>query len=204
MSNAIRRTLREFADTLVRLGIATEEQAAAGLAEAAHIDMDLDEGFEDMEELTFLVGECGLGFQTPEKAGGELAEGYEELLREAAACSGGSVVVEDVKLVNDEDGYEYLHFRRNGRSIRHLTEHLSDDTRYMDWNVAFDAIGDLVPGDGDPRAFYQLDEDSYDAWWLLLTPDQADGLKKFGLPMPVEIGNRGRDESPAAESDTLT
>ena len=41
-SNATRHTLREFAEVLVRLGIATEEQAAAGLAEAAGIGMDLD------------------------------------------------------------------------------------------------------------------------------------------------------------------
>jgi hypothetical protein len=43
MSDAIRNTLHGLAETLVRLGIATEEQAAAGLAEAAGIGMDLDE-----------------------------------------------------------------------------------------------------------------------------------------------------------------
>ncbi|MDF3146822.1 MULTISPECIES: hypothetical protein [unclassified Streptomyces] len=203
MTNATRHTLRGFADTLVRLGIATDEQAAAGLAEAAGIGMDLDEEFEDTDELTFLVGECGLGFQMPEKVSGDLEDGYEELLIDAAACSGGSVVVEDVELVTDEDGDEYLHFRRNGRSIWHPTEHLSDSTRYMDWNAAFDAIGDLVPGNDDPRGFYQLDEESYDAWWLLLTPDQAEGLKEFGLPVPVQLGNWVRDGMPAAEPETL-
>ncbi|WP_369169922.1 hypothetical protein AB5J49_19640 [Streptomyces sp. R28] len=191
-----------MADTLVRLGIATDEQAAAGLAEAAGIGMDLDEEFEDTDELTFLLGECGLGFQTPEKVSGDLEEGYEELLLDAAACSGGSVVVDDVQLVTDEDGDEYLHFRRNGRSIWHPAEHLSDSTRYMDWNTAFDAIGDLVPGNDDPRGFYQLDEESYDAWWLLLTPDQAEGLKEFGLPLPVQLGNRMRDLIPAEEPET--
>ncbi|MFH8569266.1 hypothetical protein [Streptomyces sp. NPDC017993] len=202
MSNAIRHTLRGFAETLVRLGIATEEQAAAGLAEAADIDMDLDEEFEDTEELTFLIGECGIGFQTPEKVSGYLEEGYAELLHEAAACTGGSVVVDDVELVRvGED--EFLHFRRNGRSIWHRTDHLSDSTRYMDWNVAFDAICALVPGNDDQRAFYQLDEDSYDAWWLLLTPDQAEGLREFGLPMPVDLGNWVRDGIPTAEPETL-
>lgn len=202
MTNAKQRTLRQFAQTLVRLGIATEEQAAAGLAEATAFGMDADEGFEDTDELTFLVGDCGLGFQMPEKVSGELEDGYEELLLEAAACSGGSVVVDDVQLVTDDDGEQYLHFRRNGRSMWHPTEHLSDSTRYMDWNAAFDAIGDLVPGNDDPRGFYQLDEDSYDAWWLLLTPEQAGGLKEFGLPMPVQLGNRVRDGLPAAEPGT--
>ncbi|MGY0055438.1 hypothetical protein ACWY4P_02550 [Streptomyces sp. LZ34] len=203
MNDATQWTIRGFAETLIRLGIATEEQAAAGLAEAAGIGMDLDEDFEDTDELTFLVGECGIGFQMPEKVSGYLEDGYEELLLDAAACSGGSVVVDDVELVKGEDGDEYLHFRRNGRSIWHPTEHLSDSTRYMDWNAAFDAIGDLVPGNGDPRAFCQLDEESYDAWWLLLTPDQAEGLKEFGLPMPVELGNWVRDGKPAAEPETL-
>ncbi|MDX3227977.1 hypothetical protein [Streptomyces sp. ME19-01-6] len=165
--------------------------------------MDLDEVFEDTDELTFLVGECGIGFQTPEKVSGYLADGYEELLLDAAACSGGSVVVDDVELVKDEDGGEYLHFRRNGRSIWHSARHLSDGTRYMDWNTAFDAIGDLVPGNDDPRSFYQLDDDAYDAWWLLLTPEQAKGLEEFGLPVPVELGNWVRDGMPAAEPETL-
>lgn len=203
MTNATQRTLREFAEILVRLGIATEDQAAVGLAEAADIGMDLDEGYEDTEELTFLVGECGLGFQMPEKVSGDLADGYEELLFDAAACAGGSVVVEDVELVTDEDGEQFLHFRRNGRSIWHATEHLSETTRYMDWNAAFDAIGDLVPGNDDPRGFYQLDEESYDAWWLLLTPEQAEGLQEFGLPMPVQLGNWVRDGLPTAEPETL-
>lgn len=206
MSNAIRRTLNGFAETLVRLGIATPEQAAAGLAEAAEIGMDLDEEFEDIEELTFLVGECGLGFQTPEKVSGYLEDGYEELLKDAAACSGGSVVVDEVQLVKveNEDGEEdeYLHFRRNGRSIWHPTEHLSDSTRYMDWNAAMEAISDLVPGNDDPRAFWQLDEDSYDAWWLLLTPEQAAGLEEFGLPMAVDLGNWVHDGMPTAEPET--
>lgn len=203
MTNATQRTLREFAETLVRLGIATEEQAAAGLAEATRFSMDADEGFEDTDELTFLVGDCGLGFQLPEKVAGDLEDGYEELLVEAAACSGGSVVVDDVELVTDEEGEEYLHFRRNGRSIWHRTEHLSDSTRYMDWNAAFDAIGDLVPGNDDPRGFHQLDGESYDAWWLLLTPEQAEGLKEFGLSMPVRLGNWVRDGVPTAEPETL-
>jgi len=202
MSDATRHTLREFAETLVRLGIVTDGQAATGLAEAARIGMDLDEDFEDTDELTFLLGECGVGFQTPEKVSGDLEDGYAELLLDAAACSGGSVVVDAVELVTDEDGDEYLHFRRNGRSIWHRTEHLSDNTRYLDWNAAFDAIGDLVPGNDDPRAFHQLDEDSYDAWWLLLTPDQAEGLREFGLPMPVELGNWVRDGIPTAEPGT--
>jgi hypothetical protein len=142
--------------------------------------MDLDEEFEDTDELTFLLGECGLGFQTPEKVSGDLEDGYEELLLDAAACSGGSVVVDDVE-----------------------REHLSDSTRYMDWNAAFDAIGDLVPGNDDPRGFYQLDEESYDAWWLLLTPDQAEGLQEFGLPVPVQLGNWVRAHIPSAEPETL-
>ncbi|WP_354641548.1 hypothetical protein [Kitasatospora camelliae] len=212
MSDAIRHSLRDFAETLVRLGIATEEQAATGLAEAARIGMDLDEEFEDVEELTFLVGDCGLGFQTPEKVTADLDEGYEELLRDAAACSGGSVVVDRVALVRDEDGTEYLHFRRNGRPIWYHTGHLSDTTRYLDWHVAFEALSDLVPGNGDPRRFHQLDEDSYDAWWLLLTPEQAEGLEEFGLPMPVDLGYEIHDpaggtapESPAwyREDDRL-
>lgn len=202
MGDATQHTLRGFAEVLVRLGIATEEQTAVGLAEAAGIGMDLDEDFGNPDELTFLVGECGLGFQTPEKAMGDLEDGYEELLLDAAACVGGSVVVDDVELVKDEDGEQYLHFRRNGRSIWHPAEHLSDSTRYMDWNTTFEAIGDLVPGNDDPRSFYQLDGDAYDAWWLLLTPEQAEGLKEFGLPMPVDVGNWVRDKTPTAEPGT--
>ncbi|MEV0373239.1 hypothetical protein AB0I10_26045 [Streptomyces sp. NPDC050636] len=202
MDNPIPRTLQGFAETLVRLGIATEEQTAAGLAEAAGIGMDLDEEFEDAEdadELTCLLDFCdGLGFQTPEKMGVDL----EEMVFEIAASTGGSVVVDEVERVEVAEGLEYLHFRRNGRSIWHRTKDPSDNYRYMDWNTAFDIIGDLVPGNDDPRAFYQLEEDSYDAWWLLLTPDQAEGLKEFGLPMPVDLGHGARDGVPTAEPDT--
>jgi hypothetical protein len=204
MTNATRHTLRGFAETLVHLGIATDEQAATGLAEAAGIGLELDEEFQDTDELTFLVGECGLGFQMPEKVLGHLEDGYKELLLDAAACSGGSVVVDDVELVKEEDGDEYLHFRRNGRSIWHPAEHLSDSTRSMDWNAACDAIGDLVPGNDDPRGFHQLDEESCDAWWLLLTPEQAAGLEEFGLPMPVRLGNWVPDHVPTAEPETLS
>ncbi|KUJ67897.1 hypothetical protein ACZ90_23555 [Streptomyces albus subsp. albus] len=203
MSSATHHTLRGFAETLVRLGIATEEQAATGLAENAALGMDLDEEAEDADSLTSFLEECGIGFQTPEKAMGDLADCYQELLLEAAACTGGAVVVDDVELVRDEDGEEHLHFRRNGRSIWYRAEHLSDTTRYMDWNLAFDAIADLVPGNGDPRTFHQLDEDSYDAWWLLLTPEQAEGLREFGLSMPVELGSRIRDGVPTAEPETF-
>ncbi|WP_432587553.1 hypothetical protein ABVG11_19375 [Streptomyces sp. HD1123-B1] len=205
MSNTTGRSLREFAEKMVELDIATEEQAMTGLAEAESFGMDLDEKYENLEELTFLIGECGLGFTTPEKAVGDLEEGYEDLLRDAAACSGGSVVVDDVALVKVEDGAEreeYLHFRRNGRSIWHRTEHLSDSTRYMDWTTLFDAIGDLVPGNEDPRGFHQVDEDSYDAQWLLLTSGQAEGLKEFGLSVPVGLGNWVRDGLPSAEPET--
>ncbi|MFJ9853089.1 hypothetical protein [Streptomyces sp. NPDC101150] len=202
MSEGIRRTCREFAETLVRLGIATQEQADAGLAEAGRFGFDVDEKFEDADQLTFLVGECGLGFTMPEKMSGGVDEGYESLLRDAAACSGGSVVVDDIELVEDEDGEEYLHVRRNGRSLWYHTEHDKDFRRYMDWMAASDAIGDLVPGGDDPRNFHQLDGDPLDAWWLLLTPEQAAGLKEFGLPMPNSLGNVVRNGLPTAEPGT--
>ncbi|MFG2208875.1 hypothetical protein [Streptomyces sp. NPDC048638] len=203
MDNAIPRTLRGFAEILVRLGIATEEQTAAGLAEAADIGLDLDEEFEDAEdadELTCLLDFCsGLGFQTPEKMGVDL----EEMVHEIAACTGGSVVVDEVERVEVEEGLEYLHYRRNGRSVWHRTRDPSDNYRYLDWNIAFDIIGDLAPCNDDPRIFYQLEEDSYDAWWLPLTPEQAAGLQEFGLPLPVDLGDRVRDGIPTAEPETL-
>ncbi|MGW6916343.1 hypothetical protein ACWGB8_21340 [Kitasatospora sp. NPDC054939] len=202
MSNATRRSLRGFAETLVRLGIATDDQVATGLAEAADIGMDLDEEADDPEELTFLVGDCGLGFQTQEKASGGLAEAYEEVLTGAAACSGGAVVVDRVTLRRDEDGGEYLYVRRNGRALWYRPDHLSETTRYVDWNVLFEAVADLVPGNGDPRRFHQLDEDSYDAHWLLLTAEQADGLREFGLPLPVDLGSDVRDGLPTAPPET--
>ena len=37
---------------------------------------------------------------------GDLEDGYAELLLDAPARSGGSVVVDDVDLVTDEDGYD--------------------------------------------------------------------------------------------------
>lgn len=123
-----------------------------GRAESAEIGMDLDEEFEDVEELTFLVGECGLGFQTPEKACGYLEDGYEELRKDAAACSGGSVVVDDVQLVKveNEDGQEdaYLHFRRHGRSMAWYMEddrlHASEESRRCldEWLAPIDAALD--------------------------------------------------------------
>ncbi|MFI9052829.1 hypothetical protein [Streptomyces sp. NPDC053427] len=200
MSDEIPRTFRGFAETLVRLGIATEEQTAVGLAAAADIGIDPDEEVEDAEEQTDLLDFCeGLGFQTPEKMGVDL----EEMVCEIAACTGGSVVVDEVERVTVEDGTEYLHFRRNGRSMWYETKAPSDSSSYMDWNTAFDIIGDLVPGNDDPRTFYQLIEDSYDAWWLLLTPEQAESLEEFGLPMPVDLGHRVRDALPTAEPETL-
>lgn len=202
MGNEIPRTVRGFAETLVRIGVATQEEATAALAEVTRLDMDLDEEYDDADELTFLLDYCDTGFVVPEKSVGDREDGYASLLHDAAACSGGSVVVDDVELLEGEDGDDILHFRRNGRSMWWRVEHTTVSARYMDLGAIAEGIGDLVPGDDDPRYFFQLDEDPRDAQWLLLTPGQAAALEEFGLPMADAAANWVRNRLPTAEPET--
>ncbi|TDD68271.1 hypothetical protein E1293_37170 [Actinomadura darangshiensis] len=142
---------------------------------------------EEIEPGAAPVDSFGIGVLIPDKVD-DREEGYRTLFDEAAACSGGSVVIDDVELIEIEDGDEYLHFRRNGRSIWWEVDHRA--TRSVDVQTFGDFIGDLAPDDG--REFFLLDSgEGYYGWHLLLTPGQADALREeFDLPLS-EHGSGG-------------
>ncbi|WP_334271020.1 hypothetical protein [Saccharopolyspora indica] len=160
----------------------TDARAAAALAE---LDAPADHDAErSTSELVQVLGGLGLGVLVPTDKVDDPEDEYAELLRAAAACSGGSVLIDDIELVEDEDGEESLHFRRNGRSFWWALDH--ESTAGLDLTTVLDSFGDLAPGENDPREFFPVAEqgDFAGIWHILVTPDQAHALREeFDLPV---------------------
>ncbi|MDL4777174.1 hypothetical protein [Actinomadura xylanilytica] len=183
MANATRMTSRRMATRLVELGMVTEEGAAKGLAAIGEYAPDLDEELVG-DDVLDAIDEFGLAVWVHGEDVDDLEEGYRGILREAAALSGGSVVVGDVELVRDADGGEALHFLRNGEPVWWPVEHQPGDC--LDQLTIMECIGDLEPGGADPRMFYELPglDVCEDDVYVLATPEQARALRgEFGLDL---------------------
>jgi hypothetical protein len=112
----------------------------------------------------------------------DLEGSYDYLLRDAAACTGGAVVVDGVKLSSDPDGGEILRFVCNGSVVEWSLQH--DFDGYFDFMGILANIDDLnPPGVDDHRTFrsVQLDEPGAN-YYVLATDEQALALvNEFGL-----------------------
>ncbi|GAA3775535.1 hypothetical protein GCM10022225_74370 [Plantactinospora mayteni] len=201
VATGLRRTYQGLAERLAQLGIESDTRAVAGLVEIRQW-ADLDEE-RDAGELMRAFGPLGIGVRVPGKVDNP-AEGYRMLLERAVACSGGSVVIDDIELVEDEDGEQSLHFRRDGQSYWWALEHRSP--RCLDLEAIREGLDDLTPGGTDPRGFYQVDgeDDGGTDCYVLLTPEQAEALREeFGLPVARRGSSGPPAGAPAAEPDTL-
>ncbi|MFC5747290.1 hypothetical protein [Actinomadura rugatobispora] len=197
-------TYRALASELVRLRALTSERAEAGLAKVAEWG-DLDEEAE-LPDLFEALREFGLTIHVPDKVN-TLLDGYTWLIEEAVACAGGSMIIDDIELFEDEDDEDeddLLHFRRDGHSIWWSLEHQS--ARYLDLMTVWENLHDLAPGGSDPRGYFQIMEEGQGSvgYYLLITPEQARALRD-GLGLPLDehgiFGPPGNP--PTAEPGTL-
>ncbi|GAA0321669.1 hypothetical protein NE235_18895 [Actinoallomurus spadix] len=201
-----KRTVRRLADLLVGLGMVTEDRAAAVLADIGswrkeHLDEELDE-----RDVFGWLPEFGVAVPVHIEDVDFVADYYRYLLEEEVTpCTGGAVVLSDVVLLRDEDGYEYLHFLRNGEPVWWQVEHESED--YADTAALSGQFGDLDPGGDDPRRFYQLRPEkvgAQDDLYVLASPDQARALhEEFGLNFyDLDAAPPPHGEPPTAQPGT--
>ncbi len=182
------RTLRDLAESMVALGMLTEEKSATVLARIGEWRMEhLDEPLTERDLISWLP-EFGVALSVHGDDVDHVEDHYRYLLEDqVAACTDGQVLISDVRLVrdpDDEDGYEFLHFRRDGRSFWWHVEHESDE--YVDQAAVSEQINDVDPGGADPRVFHEVirskPESCQDAVFVLATPQQARALSdEFGL-----------------------
>ncbi|MEV1119307.1 hypothetical protein AB0I91_30000 [Actinosynnema sp. NPDC049800] len=152
-------TYRRFAGRLVELGMVTEARVAEALSAIAEWrdpdgELPIDERAAALVELGTAVNvhtdDVGLD-------GPDLVDAYEEVLTAAAACSGGSVVVEDVELTEQDDedaaGDWLLTFTRNGQPV---SWSIDDHGEYLDTLSIYESINDLRPTGDVQRKFHLL------------------------------------------------
>lgn len=190
-------TYRILAARLVELGLASEDRAESALEEIGDGTPDLDAEVDE-DGVLDILDELGLTVWASAAKVDDLEDGYREILEGAAAITGGAVSVEDVELVEDEDGEESLHFLCDGESLWWVVEHESDG--YLDLLTVAECIDDLEPGD-DPRMFYALpgEDSGDDDVYLLATPAQARALHdEFGL----DLEGLDREKAPPGEEPT--
>ncbi|MFI0354783.1 hypothetical protein [Actinomadura sp. 9N407] len=173
------RTYRALTDGLERLGALTPAEAEDALVRVRSWSKDPDEE-TDPGELLAILHDLPIAAYVPDKVD-DLEEAYRGILEDAAACSRGSVTIDDIEMV-DVDGVPYLHFRRNGRSIWWSLEHLSP--RYVDLLTIAENFGDLAPSDHRDFFHVETDDGAASGWYVLLTHEQGRMLREeFGLPL---------------------
>jgi hypothetical protein len=104
----------------------------------------------------------------------DIEAGYRQILEAAAACSGGVVVITDVRLDNGE-----LHWVRNGEPD---SWHVDDFEEYLDHLAVFEFIDRLEPD--DDRVFHSIGqrESGDTSYYVLADPKQAEILaERFGF-----------------------
>jgi hypothetical protein len=174
----IELTARNFAARVVEIGLVSQEQADAFLGRYSFIDPDAE--LRQIDLLDWLQ-EFGVAVSVHCDDVDDLEQAYKSILEQAAACSGDSVTVTDVQLIEDDAGGERLRLRINGEPRSWRVEHPSDD--YLDTLTMFEHMNELDPGADDPRRFHQIPGNGEgDDVYLLATPEQAHALKEsFGF-----------------------
>ncbi|WP_067812860.1 hypothetical protein [Actinomadura kijaniata] len=195
-------TLRALTARLVELGLVTPQEAEIRVAAADYADIE--------QSAVHLVGELveyGLGVHTDHGDVDSLQEEYEDILTEAAACSGLTVsdveLVESAETADQEAGgtheVDLLRFRLNGEPRAWEVERLSDE--YIDHMALVSHLSDLEPGGDDQRCFHPVGEpEEVPFMYLLATPEHARILRdEFGFPVDVEEVPAEQPTPPGAE-----
>ncbi|MFE0189391.1 hypothetical protein [Streptomyces sp. NPDC058989] len=172
----------EVAPRLVALGIVAKEAAEEALGRVRDwADAPLEDG-----ELAEVLVEFGVAVAVYADEVDDLEESYRVTLEEAAACSGGLVVVSDVELIRGEGGRDRLEFVRDGERIGRPAERGAG--RYLSRPAVFACLGRLAPGGEDERTFHRVLPGAGTAAdgevYVLVTPAQAAALgEEFGLAL---------------------
>lgn len=175
-------TYRRFAARLVELEMVTAARAAQALATWRDPDEELPAD-ERAAALVHLGTAVNVHTDDVGLDGPDLVDAYADLLTDAAACSGGSVVVDDIELTEqddeDEAGDWLLTFTKNGKP---MTWPLDDHGEYLDTLSIFESINGLRPDGADQRSFHGLPNGS-DQAYVLASKDQLAVLTdELGLP----------------------
>ena len=181
---------------MAELGMITRERADAACAEIADWKVPTDLKQQQVN-LPGVLLVCGVAVYVHGEDVQDTEASYIDLVKEAAALSGGAVTVTDIGLVPDTDGdddepsddddddteYLKLRFKVDGELKEWPIEQESDE--YLDMGAIRMYIGDLEPG-GDDRRRFHLVHQSYDDMYLLATPEQAHTLKEeFEFEMDI-------------------
>ncbi|MEU7765460.1 hypothetical protein AB0B25_10120 [Nocardia sp. NPDC049190] len=184
MTTARNATFNTLAERLISLGMISTDTAHRVLRDIDELDDDgLDYELDD-EGLSDALECFGVAFGVHSDQVDDLEGSYEYLLRDAAACTGGAVVVEDVELSSDPDGAEILRFVCNGSVVEWSLEH--DFDGYFDQMGILANIDDLnPPGVDDHRTFRSVDLDESETnYYVLVDDEQALALvNELGLPL---------------------
>ncbi|GAA4253616.1 hypothetical protein [Dactylosporangium darangshiense] len=168
-------TYGDVLDRLIELGVAPAERRQE--LTDAWIDTPVEE-FDGgvFADLGVAVAVHGEDVDAVEPA-------YRGILEEAAALSGGSVVVTDVAFHFDEPGADQLTFNVNGRPTSWWLDAEGPDDDYLNPMAVWEQISCLNPPEGDPRRFFHVEKDQPgDDHYLLLTPEQAGAVAaEFGI-----------------------
>jgi hypothetical protein len=158
-------TYGDVLDRLIKLGVAPGPRDDAWLGEPV-------EQFDGQ-----VFADLGVALHVHGDDVDAVAAAYRDVLHNAAALSGGSVVVGDVVFDFDADDHQ-LTFTVNGEPKRWWLDADGEDDDYLNLQAIWEQIGDLAPGGDDPRAFYHIPKDEPgDDYYFLLTPEQADALR---------------------------
>ncbi|MFB8003914.1 hypothetical protein [Nocardia sp. NPDC056000] len=178
MTTEHKATYNTLAERLISLGMISTDAAHRVLAYPDGLDDELDGEYLSaaLEDFGVAIGVHG------DKLDDDLEDNYRYLLRDAAACTGGAVVVDAVELSSDPGGGEILRFVCNGSVVEWSLWH--DFDGYFDFTTILANIGDLnPPGVDDHRRFrsVELDEPGTN-YYVLATDEQALALaNEFGL-----------------------
>lgn len=179
-------TYRSFAARLVELEMVTASRAAEALAaDADRHDPDEELPIDERPATLIQLG-TGLSVHTEDVGldGLDLRDAYADILTDAAACSGGSVVVENIQLTEQEDedaaGDWLLTFTRNGQP---MSWPIDDHGEYLDTLSIFESINDLRPTSGVRRSFHCLSNGTDQAYVLASEAQLAVLTGELGLSL---------------------
>jgi len=154
-------TYRSFAARIVELGMVNASRAAEALATVGWCDPDEELPINERPSALVHLG-TAVNVHTDDVGldGPDLVDVYADILTDAAACSGGSVVVENIELTEQEDEDEggdwLLTFTRNGQP---MSWDLDDHGGHLDTLSIFESINDLRPTGDVQRSFHCLSKD---------------------------------------------
>ncbi len=177
MTTEYKATYNTLAVRLISLGMISTDTARRLLADPDGLDDELDG-----EYLSEALTDFGVAIAVHGDKVDDLEGSYDYLLRDAAACTGGAVVVDDVELSSDPDGGEILRFVCNGSVVEWSLQH--DFDGYLDYMGILNHIHYLdPPGADDHRRFRSVEVDEAGAnYYVLATDEQALALvNEFGL-----------------------